>query len=496
MYRRTRISGAILILFVMAASVPQASSAIELEEESSPKSLDLMVNGVGISFGNSKRVIGLRFNIRDEGVEEVTGLNFTLWKPGENPDAVMRGLQLGIYGPSADELGILSVGIAAVHAYSRISGIAVAGGAVVSEGSIHGIALSGFANVADGGMFGISASGLANVATGGVNGIAIGGLANVAEGYMKGISIGGLANVSQSGTSGISIGGLANVAEGFMTGISIGGLANVSQGGINGVSVGGLANVSEGRLTGISVGGLATVSEGGMRGIHIGGLAAVAEGYMTGVSVGGLAAVSEAGMSGITIGGLAVVAEGEMTGITIGGLAAINEDGLSGINVGGFALITEGTLSGINATLGGIKGARLDGINVGAIGIVAYNEDDDEGEEGIVYTGIKAESAKWLTVHGIDIDVEDEIIGLAVSGIRIHAGSITGGAASLVMLADEMRGFNAGCVNYFDGLQVGLSIGIYNYAEHLNGIQIGLVNIANNKSKPFRVLPIVNAHFD
>jgi len=64
------------------------------------------------------------------------------------------------------------------------------------------------------------------------------------------------------------------------------------------------------------------------------------------------------------------------------------------------------------------------------------------------------------------------------------------------VLSDEMLGFNAGCVNYFDGLQVGLSIGILNYAERLSGFQIGLVNIANNNSKPFRVLPLVNAHFD
>ena len=235
MDRLIRVITAALILFIVAGVLPQAVSAIETEERSASKSLDLMVNDVGISFGNSKRVIGLRFNIRDEWVEEVTGLNLTLWKPSENPDAVMRGLQLGIYGPSADELRIVSVGIAMVHAYSRISGIAVAGGAVVSDGDIYGIALSGFANVAGGRMLGISVSGLANVATLGINGI----------------SIGGLANVTDVGVNGISVGGLANVAEGYMKGISVGGLANVSQGGMTGISIGGLANVSEGRITGM-----------------------------------------------------------------------------------------------------------------------------------------------------------------------------------------------------------------------------------------------------
>jgi hypothetical protein len=198
MDRHIRVITAALIVFIVAGVLPQAVSAIETEERSSSKSLDLMVNDVGISFGNSKRVIGLRFNIHDEWVEEVTGLNFTLWKPGENPDAVMRGLQLGIYGPSADELRIVSVGIAVVHAYSRVSGIAVAGGAVVSEGDIYGIALSGFANVANGRLTGISIGGLANVADGCLTGISVGGLANVADGFMTGISVGGLANVSEA----------------------------------------------------------------------------------------------------------------------------------------------------------------------------------------------------------------------------------------------------------------------------------------------------------
>ena len=69
-------------------------------------------------------------------------------------------------------------------------------------------------------------------------------------------------------------------------------------------------------------------------------------------------------------------------------------------------------------------------------------------------------------------------------------------ASSLVVSSDEMRGLGIGGVNYSADLQIGLSIGIVNYTEHLNGIQIGLVNIARNKSKPFQILPILNAHFD
>jgi hypothetical protein len=410
----TRLLMLMVALAVTVTAMPTecAPAAPIAEESRGSRSLDLMADDVGISFGNSKRVRGLRFNVRDEGVEEVIGLNLTLWKPGENPDAVMKGLLLGIYGPSADELHFLSIGLAAVEAHSLISGIAIGGGAVVCEGTFNGISVGGLANVA-----------------GSMNGIALGGLANVAEGGMKGISLGGLANVAEGGMTGISLGGLANVAEGF----------------INGITIGGLANVTEGSMTGISLGGLAVVSE-----------------------------------------------EGPVTGLTVGG-----------IMVG-----SDGPVSGLTLSLGGIYAEDLAGLSVGIVGILEFPSISIENTYGgdskgfgdaykrISYTGISARNACWITVHGIDIDIEEELLGFAASGIRINADRIRGLAAALVVTSGEMHGLGIGAVNYSSDLQVGLSIGIVNYTEHLNGLQIGLVNIARNKSKPFRVLPILNAHFD
>jgi len=472
-----------LLLLIAALSVAFAAmpagraTTAPIEEESSGSgSLDLMADDVGISFGNSKRVRGLRFNVRDEDVEEVIGLNLTLWKPGENPDAVMKGLIFGIYGPSADELHFLSIGLASVEAHSLISGIAIGGGAVVCEGDFQGISVGGLANVA-----------------GNMNGIALGGLANVSEGFVNGISIGGLANVAEGGMTGISLGGLANVAAGGMSGISLGGLANVAEGGMTGISLGGLANVAEGGMTGISIGGLANVAEGGMTGISLGGLANVAEGFI----------------NGITIGGLANVTEGSMTGISLGGLAVVSEEGpVVGLNVGGIMVGSEGPVSGLTLSLGGIYAEDLAGLSVGVVGILEFPSISIENTYGgdskgfgdahkrISYTGISARNACWITVHGIDIDIEEELLGFAASGFRIDAERIRGAAAALVVTSGEMHGLGIGGVNYSSNLQVGLSIGIVNYTEHLNGVQLGLVNIARNKSKPFQIMPILNLHFD
>ena len=91
-------------------------------------------------------------------MEEVIGLNFTLWKPEENPYAVIKGLAVGLYGPSANELHYISVGGAVVEAGSLLSGISVGGLAVVCNGNVSGTTVAGLANVADGYMSGINAS--------------------------------------------------------------------------------------------------------------------------------------------------------------------------------------------------------------------------------------------------------------------------------------------------------------------------------------------------
>jgi hypothetical protein len=42
----------------------------------------------------------------------------------------------------------------------------------------------------------------------------------------------------------------------------------------------------------------------------------------------------------------------------------------------------------------------------------------------------------------------------------------------------------------------GLSIAVFNYAEELNGVQIGVLNIAGNNESGFQILPILNAHIE
>ena len=56
-----------------------------LSEREESRSLDLAVDHVGLSFGNSPRHTGLRFNLRDENVRRINGINATFWMPGDSP---------------------------------------------------------------------------------------------------------------------------------------------------------------------------------------------------------------------------------------------------------------------------------------------------------------------------------------------------------------------------------------------------------------------------
>jgi len=59
----------------------------------------------------------------------------------------------------------------------------------------------------------------------------------------------------------------------------------------------------------------------------------------------------------------------------------------------------------------------------------------------------------------------------------------------------SFKGMAVSAVNLIHGNQTGISIGLVNYASQLKGVQLGLINIADNNKNIFRILPLVNAHF-
>lgn len=87
--------------FTLLVVLTLGASTVGARQEESPRpprhqALNLTVNDYGISFGNSRRTNGLRINLTDNGLERVNGLNLTLWRPHDNPGAVVNGLALDL----------------------------------------------------------------------------------------------------------------------------------------------------------------------------------------------------------------------------------------------------------------------------------------------------------------------------------------------------------------------------------------------------------------
>jgi len=142
-------------------------------------SLNLGVAETGISFGNSERVNGVRFNLIDDELKLVNGLNLTLWKPHRNPDAVVNGLALGLFAPAAGTLRGASFGLLMNVAHRRKVGVHAAGFLNASQGDALGINIGGLANNTRGSLSGINLAAFGNVGQGGLNGLSLSGLSSL-----------------------------------------------------------------------------------------------------------------------------------------------------------------------------------------------------------------------------------------------------------------------------------------------------------------------------
>ncbi|HSD31465.1 MAG TPA: hypothetical protein VLB49_06115 [Gemmatimonadales bacterium] len=370
-----RVTFAVAFTAVLAAALPaglfaQADSGQAPPASDRPgyRALNLGVHGVGLSIGNSRRWTGLRINFRDNAVEQVNGLNLTIWAPQHNETMVLNGVAVGIAGPV-------------------------------------------------GGTF---------------NGVTIGGIGAVAERGFHGVTLAGLGAVSNGDTRGLTVAGLGVVSNGDMTGINVSGLGTV-------------ANRS---MRGLNLAGLGVVADGDLGGINVSGLGTVANGVLGGVSVGGLAVVGNRGVWGITAGGLAVVSDGAVDGVSVAGLAVVGNGRVRGISAAGLAVVTDQTMTGLAvAGLAVVGGQGLRGVAIGGVHV-----------EG-----------RWIE-------------GLAISPIRTRTWDMTG---------VSIAGYNR-----IKGGQRGLTIGIYNYAKQLHGVQLGLINNARNNRGILRVLPLINVHLD
>lgn len=251
----------IILLFSFLFLIFLGNSEIQAQ------SLDIPSKKWGISFGNSKEFTGLRFNIQDDGVRKINGINFTLWRPKkDNPDSVINGMSLGLM-PGGGHLRGIQLGVAGVGAEESLKGISVGLIGVGAGEDVMGINIGGIGAGTGGNMFGLNIGGLGVGAGEDLIGINIGGLGCGAGRDMKGFNFGALGAGAGGDVYGLNIGGLGIGAGENMIGINLGGLGVGAGEKLAGINIGGLGCGAP-EVTGLSVGGLGV---GGkyLRGVHL-----------------------------------------------------------------------------------------------------------------------------------------------------------------------------------------------------------------------------------
>jgi hypothetical protein len=297
-----------------------------------------------------------------------------------------------------------------------------------------------------------------------VDGISFGLLPEA--GRLRGVQLGLLGVSAEQEIRGISLGLLGTGSGENFCGLAVGGLGIGAGNNMNGIMIGGLGAGSGGKISGITIGGLGAGASGDIKGVAIGGLGVGSGGNLTGIAVGGLGAGASGNLKGFMFGLLGAGAGENITGITIGGMGAGASENITGITIGG-----------LGAGCGGdLKGVVLAGLGAGCSGEL----------QGVALTGLGVGAS---TVKGMILSVlfagGNDIQGITLAGLNVR-----------VKENGSYSGFAASTFNYIKGRQTGLSVGILNYSWHLNGIQLGILNYVKDNPRFFKILPLINAHFD
>ena len=246
---------------------------------------------------------------------------------------------------------------------------------------------------------------------------------------------------------------------------------------IDGIGAGLLGVGVEESMRGIALGGVGVGAGGDLRGLAIGGIGTGAGGEINGIALGGIGVGAGESVSGLAIGGIGVGTGGSMTGIAVGGIGTGVGEDATGVLLGGV---------GVGA------GGRIRGLSLAIVGVGSG--------EGM--TGVQAAAGA--------VGSGGTLRGISLAGLAVGAPRIEGFAAAAAVGAMETRalvlapayfriekggraeGVNISVFNHVRGTQGGLAIGIFNYARTLDGLQIGLLNYAANKSRGTRLLPLLN----
>jgi len=316
--------------------------------------VNIGANETGLSIGNSRNWTGVRLNFRDVDVEEIRGVNITIWSPLEPATGTIRGVALGLPSTGAGTIEGLGLGLVGIAASDNLKGIMVGGIGAGAGNDITGIALGGLGLGAGGNIKGISFGGFGLGAGGDISGVAVGGFGLGAGGSITGVSFGGF---------GLAAGDDIKGASAALFGLGAGNS-------IRGVGFAGFGMGAGDDIVGIHIAGFGMGAGGDMTGFHLAGFGLGAGGTIKGANFA-LIGIGAQAIEGFNVS--ATMKSDRISGLAIApGFARINPGGdLHGISLAGYHEV-RGHTQGL--TIGIVNYTRtLNGVQLGVINMVDQN---------------------------------------------------------------------------------------------------------------------------
>lgn len=289
-----------------------------------------------IGFGNSPIFTGLRFNFKDQNVEKINGVSFTIWHPkSDDGGGVVNGISVGVplAGGTGQRNGI-NLGIGGVSANESLSGITFGGLGAGAGQSVKGINLAGLGLGAGDELKGINLAGIGLGSGGNVTGLNFGGIGVGAGEELKGINIGGIGIGSGGDVKGFNFGGIGVGAGDKLSGISIGGIGMGAGSTAKGINIAGIGVGAGKEIVGLNV-AIVGVGAPSVKGISIASV--VGGNTITGIAVApawvkvGDDGVEDAELKGVAISAFNQI-KGENNGVSIG-ILNLSEGG-KGLQIG------------------------------------------------------------------------------------------------------------------------------------------------------------------
>ncbi len=270
---------------------------------------------------------------------------------------------------------------------------------------------------------------------GGNNGIELGGFWNSDKRYARGLQLAGFGNSVFGNVEAVQGAGFINVVTKDFKGVQFAGFNNFVKGKVDGIQGAGFVNTTIGSLEGIQTAGFISVTKGGLKGGQVSGFG--------NVTIGDFVGVQGASFFNTT--------RGNFKGIQGAGFVSTTIEDFEGGQLAGFINVVRGSMNGVQA--GGFGNVSLRDSRV-------------------------LQGAGFLNVVGGDLNG-----GQAAGFINVAKGNMKGGqvAGFLNTAGKDAQGFQvSGFLNVAKRLQ-GIQVGIINVADSIDGgAQIGLLSFSRN----------------